>query len=154
MRHLSPSLSARVAARHGVVTVDDLLGDGFTRHTVRKLVTASVLMGAHTGVSRLASSPLTFEARCVAACAADPSAVITGVSAARLWDFRHVFRLDEPVVLVEHDRTPLTTGVRLRRTNVLGPKTGSSATTESGSRVHREPGSTARATSTTSTSSG
>jgi very-short-patch-repair endonuclease len=46
-------------------------------------------------------------------------AIITGVAAARLWEFRHVWRPDVPHVLVGHDRTPITRGVVLRRSNVI-----------------------------------
>ena len=49
---------------------------------------------------RVATSPDTFESRCVGACAADSQVVITGAAAARLWGFRHVFRPDSPIVLV------------------------------------------------------
>lgn len=65
------------------------------------------------------ASPNTFEARCVAACAADADVVITGAAAARLWEFRHIGRPEVPIVLVTHDRTPIARGVLLRRTNLL-----------------------------------
>jgi hypothetical protein len=48
--------------------------------------------------------------------------VITGPAAARLWSFRHVFQPDHPILLLEHDRTPLSRGVEIRRTNVLEPE--------------------------------
>ena len=67
----------------------------------------------------MATSPDTFHARCVAACRADPSAVVGGVATANLWEFRHVFRVAVPIILVEHDRTPIARGVQLRRTNLL-----------------------------------
>ena len=78
-----------------------------------------ILQRLHNGVYLIASAPLTFEARCAAACLADSEAVVTGPAAARLWEFRHVFRPSVPEVLVRHDRTPITSGVVLRRTNVL-----------------------------------
>lgn len=67
----------------------------------------------------MATSPDTFEARCAAVSAADPSVVVTGPAAARLWGFRHVFRPDRPYVLVEHGREPVSGNVVIRRTNVL-----------------------------------
>ena len=67
----------------------------------------------------MATSPDTFEARCVAACLADPTAIVTGVAAARLWEFRHVWRPEVPQVMVAHDRTPITRGVVLRRSNAI-----------------------------------
>ncbi|MEZ5297843.1 MAG: type IV toxin-antitoxin system AbiEi family antitoxin domain-containing protein [Ilumatobacteraceae bacterium] len=119
MAHLSPPLATLVAACQGIVTARQLLADGWSRTAIRYQVESGALMGVHDGVYRIATSPDTFEARCVAACAADPSVVVTGPAAARLWDFRHVFRPEVPIVLVEHDRSPIAKGVVLRRTNVL-----------------------------------
>ena len=119
MVQLSPQLAALVAERHGIVTLDQLAADGWSRNAVRYRLASGSFVRIHHGVLRVATSPDTFEARCAAACAADPSVVVTGAAAARLWEFRHVFRADEPIVLIEHDRTPITHGVLLRRTNVL-----------------------------------
>lgn len=119
MPQLSPSLATVVAARHGVVTVDQLLSDGLGHNTVRRLVSAGALVRCHAGVYRVATAPVTFELRCAAACAADVGAVISGPAGARLHDLRHVFRPEHPIVLVAHDVTPLSRGVELRRTNVL-----------------------------------
>ena len=119
MAHFSPALAERIATRHGVVTRSDLIIDGFSRREIDRLVERGTCIRIHNGVYRLATSPDTFESRCVAACAADPDIVITGVAAARLWNFRHVWRVEQPVVLVAHDRTPLARGVVLRRSNVL-----------------------------------
>ena len=121
MSTISNALAGVMARQHGVVTVDQLLTDGSTRHSIRRLVTLGLLVMVHQGVYRQATSPDTFESRCTAACLADPAAVITGPAAARLWRFRHVFRPDLPYVLIEHDRTPMTRDVILRRTNVLEP---------------------------------
>ena len=119
MAHFSPALAERVSTRHGVVTRSDLIVDGFSRREIDRLVERGTCIRIHNGVYRLATSPDTFESRCAAACAGDPEVVITGVAAARLWNFRHVWRIDQPVVLVAHDRTPLARGVVLRRSNVL-----------------------------------
>lgn len=119
MPQLSASLMQIAASRYGVVTAEQLTGDGFTRNSVRRLVTQNVLIRIHQGVYRHAMAADSFESRCVAACLADSRAVVTGVAAARLWNFHHVFRPERPVVLVEHDSTPLTSGVLLRRTNLL-----------------------------------
>ncbi|MEO6654019.1 MAG: type IV toxin-antitoxin system AbiEi family antitoxin domain-containing protein [Ilumatobacteraceae bacterium] len=119
MPHLSRQLAARVAARHGIVTVDDLLDDGLTSSAIRRWVTQGVIERCHHGVYRVSTAPDSFESRCAAVCAAEPMAVITGPAAARLWQFRHVFRPDSPIVLVEHDRNPLSGHVEVQRTNVL-----------------------------------
>jgi very-short-patch-repair endonuclease len=119
---LSSQLARSTAARYGIVTRARLIEDGFTVNTIRQLVTDDVITLCHRGVYRLVTAPDSFESRCVAACAADISAVITGAAAARLWEFRHVFRPEQPIALVEHDRSPLNRGVIVRRTNVLEPE--------------------------------
>ncbi len=121
MHLISTELATEIASRHGIVTRDDLLRDGLGPSALRRRVASGQLIPVHEGVYRVATAPNTFESRCAAACAADSEAVITGAAAARLWEFRHVFQPDEPFVLVRHDRTPICHGVRLRRTNVLGP---------------------------------
>jgi hypothetical protein len=122
MPFLSSQLAQRVAVRHGVVSVAEMTTDGLGRNAIRGLVTAGSLIRCHQGVYRVATSADTFESRCAAACLADRSAVITGPAAARLWEFRHVWRAEQPIVMIEHDRTPLSNGVILRRTNVLAPE--------------------------------
>ena len=119
MATISPPLAAAVARRHGIVTRTELTADGYTSETFRWQLSNGVLVPVHKGVYRVATSPDTFESRCAAACLADPEAIVTGVAAARLWHFRHVFRVDLPHVLVGHDRTSLTKGVVLRRSNVI-----------------------------------
>lgn len=116
---LSSSLAARVASRHGVVTADELVTDGVTISTIRRAVTAGVLLRCHAGVYRLATSSYTFEARCVAVCLADADAFITGVAAGRLWGFRHIPQRELPIVSVPHARHPFANGVTVRRTNVI-----------------------------------
>lgn len=116
---LPRELSASIARRHGLVTIEELRIARVPDHAIRRAVTAGTIARIHAGVYRFTTTPLTFEARCAAACLADPDALITGPAAARLWEFRHVFRPDEPIVAVPHDRTPLHTGVLLRRTNVI-----------------------------------
>jgi very-short-patch-repair endonuclease len=119
MGTISRTLAATIAARHGTVTHTQLLTDGLTHHAVRRLVTDGFLVVRHKHVYRLATSSDTFESRCAAACAADATVFVGGVAAARLWEFRHVWRPDVPYILVAHDRTPITSGVVLRRSNVI-----------------------------------
>lgn len=119
MPHLSSALNQLVARRHGIVTASELLADGLSSDAIRRWVTHRVIVRCHDGVYRVATSPDTFEARCAAVCLAEPTAVITGAAAARLWQFRHVFRPEVPVALVEHGRNPLSGRVIVQRTNVL-----------------------------------
>lgn len=119
MAHLSAELARHVSTRHGVVTTAEMIDDGLTTNAIRYWVTQQVLRRCHDGVYRLSVAPDTFLSRCAAACLADPNVVITGPAAARLWEFRHVFRPELPTVLVEHDRHPFADGVVVQRTNVL-----------------------------------
>lgn len=122
MNLCSESLAADIARCHGVVTTVQLLADGCTSNTLRRLVAERLVVRVHDGVYRVATSPDTFESRCAAACGADPDLVIAGAAAGRLWKFRHLARVDTPIALVAHDRTPVTSGVLLRRTNQLEPE--------------------------------
>lgn len=119
MALFSSALTTIIANHHGIVTVDQLVVDGTTLTTIKRHVREGALIRLHRGVLRVATSPDTFESRCAAACAADDELVITGVAAARLWEFRHVWVTDTPIGLVAHDRTPIRKGVTLRRTNRL-----------------------------------
>jgi hypothetical protein len=118
MALISSLLAGLVARRHGVVTANELIADGFPHRAITHHVATGALIRVHNGVYRFATSPDTFESRCAAACLADPNAIITGVAAARLWSFRHVWTADVPHVLVGHDRTRLTRGVVLRRSKI------------------------------------
>jgi very-short-patch-repair endonuclease len=115
----SRALASTIATRHGIVTRDELLADGHSRSSIRWQLEHGVLVPVHKGVFRLTTSPDTFEARCAAACLADPAAIITGVAAARLWGFRHTWQPEIPHVLIRHGVTSITKGVILRRSNVI-----------------------------------
>jgi len=117
MPHFSPDLAALIARRHGAVTHFELIADGFNPASLRRLITAGVLLTHHRATYRVHTAPDTFEFRCAAASLAEHSAIVTGPAAARLWEFRHVGRTDVPVVLLEHDRNALTHGVIVRRSN-------------------------------------
>ena len=119
MATFSPKLAAHIATHHGIVTVDDLRGDGFSVDAVRHLIERGAIVRLHAGCFRVATSPSTFESRCVAACTAHSGAIITGPSAAQLWEFRHVWRPELPHVLVGQARTPLVAGVILRRSHSI-----------------------------------
>ncbi len=119
MTLMSEALARLISTSHGIVTTEQLLADGCTVGSIKRHIEVGIFVRVHNGVLRMATSPDTFESRCVAACAADPYVVVTGPAAARLWGFRHVFRPDVPIVLATHDRTPISNGVVLRRTNRL-----------------------------------
>lgn len=119
MPHLSAELSEIVATRHGIVTLSELIGDGFTEHSVRRQVTQRSLIRAHRHVFRVASSPDTFESRCAAACLADPDVAVAAISAGRLWGFRPLPRHEVPILVTRHDGHRLSRGVVVRRSTDL-----------------------------------
>jgi very-short-patch-repair endonuclease len=119
MRHLPPHLADTISARHGVVARHELLDAGWSRHRITSAVASGELIVCHPGVYRINTSAETFESRCAAACLADPTLVVTGRSAARLWRFRHIGYDGPPIVLTDHDRNPVSGDVIIRRTNVL-----------------------------------
>ncbi|MDO8361476.1 MAG: type IV toxin-antitoxin system AbiEi family antitoxin domain-containing protein [Actinomycetota bacterium] len=91
---------------HGIASSPDLAALGLTERQRELLIAAGVLVPLFEGVYRLASSPLDFEARCTAVCAADASLVLscyTGGSLFGLRQCRHAFihatttRLTKPV---------------------------------------------------------
>jgi very-short-patch-repair endonuclease len=112
-------LTQHFATHHGVVAVCQLRELGVSLHEQDKLVADRVIAQVHRGVYRLMAVPCSFEANCLAACVADDELVIAGVSAARLWRFKHTNMADVVVASVAHDRTPVSRGVVLRRTNVM-----------------------------------
>ncbi len=119
MPHLTARVAACAARQHGVVTTNDLIEAGYGRHTIRRLITDGALIRLHRDTLRVATAPDTFESRCTAASLAEPSAIVTGAAAARLWAFRHVASVDVPIVLVEHSRHPLARNVVIRRSNQI-----------------------------------
>ena len=119
MPNLSPDLSALVASRHGIVTTRQMLEDGLSSNVIKRFLSAGALIWCHQGVYRVATSPDTFEARCAAVSAAEPQAVVTGPAAGQLWGFRHLFRVDQPIVLVGHGSHHFTGATIVRRTNLL-----------------------------------
>jgi hypothetical protein len=121
MFNISPALAIRIAGRYGIVTTDELIADGLALSTIRRAVSAKLLVRLHNGVYRLATSAESFEAHCVAASLADRSAFVTGISAARLLKFRSVFHSDVPVVALAHDRNPFARGVTVRRCGDVVP---------------------------------
>lgn len=119
MPKLSPNLNATITVRHGIVTRRELIDDGLTIDQIRDMVSDQRIVRCHDGVYRVTTSPDSFESKCVAVCLADPSIIVTGTAAGSLWGFRHVRQPTTPIVLVEHDRHPVSTAATIRRSNVM-----------------------------------
>lgn len=112
-------------AHHGVAAVETFVHLGVSPTQVRRMTEAGLLERVHRQVYIIRSSPLTFMARCVAACAAHPDLVITGLSAGRIWELRKLgLPLEPPAGEVLTATAPVRgapslSGVRIRRSNDL-----------------------------------
>ncbi len=73
---------------HGIATTTELAALGIEEQRRRELLAAGVLERLFEGVYRLTSSPLTFEARCRAVCAADESLTLCCFTAGALMGWR------------------------------------------------------------------
>lgn len=121
MSFFSPGLNRYLANHYGVVSQATLVNFGVSRFELERLVRHGTLVTVHRGVYRSNAHSESFLGKCVAACLADPEIIIGGPSAAALWGFKHTGRPAELYAVVSHDRTPVSRGVILRRSNVLGP---------------------------------
>lgn len=119
MAFLSRALCAHLAAHYGVTDRATLVRLGVTYHELDGFLRNGMFVGVHTGVYRLGTTPETFLGQCRAACLADSELVISSTSAARLWHFKHTGKPAELFATVAHDRTPVSVGVILRRSNQL-----------------------------------
>lgn len=90
MNDVPRSLSAVARDQLGLVTVDDLLRCEVGKRQRRRLFESGFLIAVHRGVLRVASHPVTFEQRCLAALLFAPDAVLSGPTAARVWGLRKV----------------------------------------------------------------
>ena len=121
MATISRPLAVRVAERHGIITRNELIVDGYTRNSDAHDCREGTPRPSNTsGVYRLATSPDTFESSvrcCLPRRSARPSSpgwppLGSGTSGT---SGDPIFRTS----LVGHDRTPITQGVVLRRSNVI-----------------------------------
>ena len=103
---------------HGIASSHDLLVLNLSSKQRRSLLQRGVLEEVFEGVYHLASTPLDFEARCAAVCAADVSLVISCCSAGALSSLR---RCSSRRIHATTDRVtkPLGRGVIVHRTKSL-----------------------------------
>lgn len=90
MAHLPPAALEHLRRCHGVASREQLIELGLTPHAIRDLTAAGQLVGVLYGVYRHAVVDFDELARSVAVCSAHPRAVISGVSAGRIWGFRRL----------------------------------------------------------------
>lgn len=111
-----------VAPRYGVVADDELRRFDITVKQRKALVADGVLVAEFDRVYRLASTPPSLEARCLAACLARPDSVISGRAAGRLWGVRRMGSIDQIAVRLPHFAQTLTApDILIRRCNVIEP---------------------------------
>lgn len=90
MAHFTRDALAFLEEHHGVATKSQLEEHGLTRHHIRSLIEVGNLVRVAHGVYRMPAVPLDELGRCAAICARHPDAVIAGVTAGRLWEFRRL----------------------------------------------------------------
>jgi len=87
-----PTFNGKVAEffhdHHGVASGDELTVLDISEHERLDLMRCGALLGVFEGVYRLASSPLTFHARCRAVCMADPSLTLSCFTAGSIFELR------------------------------------------------------------------
>jgi very-short-patch-repair endonuclease len=90
MHALTPAVAAWLSTHHGVIALSDLRRLGATDHQIRRLLRIQVISPYTRGVFRLAAAPETAEQRMALACAVHPRAIVSHVSAGRLWNLRRL----------------------------------------------------------------
>jgi very-short-patch-repair endonuclease len=90
MHALTPAVAAWLSTHHGVIALSDLRRLGVTDHQIRRLLRVQVLSPYTRGVFRLTAAPETAEQRMALACAVHPRAIVSHVSAGRLWNLRRL----------------------------------------------------------------
>ena len=119
MSALSPQVHELARRQHGMLSTEQLTSLGVSPGRRRRLLGSGQFVRVHTTVFRFAAAPDTFEGRCVAACLADPTVVISGASAGRLRWLRGM--PDGPVHAMTVRRKLDLEGVVVHRTNQLHP---------------------------------
>jgi len=92
MAHLPPAAIDHLATHHGVASIAQLRELGVSEHTFRDVRRSGQLIEVLHGVYHHPVVPLDEAARCVAVCAAHQEAVISSVTAGRLWGYRRLPR--------------------------------------------------------------
>jgi hypothetical protein len=107
---------------HGVIHFTRLRSFGVSDDQRARLLARGVLVPVHRGVARIASSPLTLEARATALCLLHPHAVIAGPTAGHLWQFRLCPPTEQVHAVVPPERRLRLTGVDARRSPLQQPE--------------------------------
>ena len=112
-------LADRARSQFGLLTVDDFLAAGLTSRQRRRMMLEGDVVRVHNGVVRLRSHELTHDARCAAACLAQPEIFLSEVTAGEQIGFRRLPRLSKLTAVTTSAGHIRLAGVRVRRTVAL-----------------------------------
>ena len=115
MALFSAPLAAWFAAHHGVVDTSALELLGVSRRSRLSMIDDGAIIPLHEGVYRSAAVPFTFRAQCAAISMADPSLVVSCMSAGRLWGLRGCVDTELHATTTRSSR-PVGSQVRVHRT--------------------------------------
>lgn len=119
MSTFSPALTQLIRRQHLVVSAEQLEANGISRAQRRTLLANGFFDTLHRGVYILATAEHTLEARCVAACLANPEVVICGTTAGRLIGLRKM--TGDDIHTIKLGGSTELNDVVSHRTNQLGP---------------------------------
>ena len=120
MPTFSPTLTQLIRRQHSVVSAAQLEMHRVSRAQRRTLMAEGLFDVVHRGVYILASAERTVEARCVAACLANPRLVICGTTAGRLLRLRKM--TGDDVHTISRGVATELNDVVSHRTNQLNPR--------------------------------
>ena len=119
MPRIPLELADRARAQFGLLTVQDFLEAGLSLEQRRRMMLDGDVIRVHNGVGRLRSHALTYDARCAAACLAQPEIRLSEVTAGQRLGFRRLPRVVRLTALTTSSRQIRLEGVRVRRTVAL-----------------------------------
>lgn len=106
--------------QHGHFSTSQALAQDVSRRTLAALLAAEEIVRVHRGVYRMASTPLTWRGRLMAAVlAAGPGAVASHAWAAKLYEMERVWTPTKPDVCIPWQRTAVVPGVSVHRSRDL-----------------------------------
>lgn len=118
----------------GMITVEQLDKCGISRRLRQHLVTIGALITMHRGVYRIASQPLTLEARCAALSLFLPDGYVTGPTGGKLFVLRRMPTFmtkpskeskEKPLEIIHyavpHGSKIVIPGVKIRQTTIIEP---------------------------------
>lgn len=118
MRPFPRPLIGVARARHGLLTAAELSRERYVGRTRSTAIAAGMLVPVHRGIYRISTHEVTYLQRCAAALLAAPDAVLSGPTAAQLWNLRRTTTDD--VHVIAH-RSITLAGVHTHRTDFLRP---------------------------------